>query len=71
MKTYCYDERTEINGIEEDVVVECTEKEILDEYWDFWHTAMVKKFGKGHELITEQNCIEDWVVVHWAWEKNE
>jgi hypothetical protein len=72
MKTYFYDKQTEINRIEKDVVVECTEKEILDEYWDFWYTAMVKKFGKGHELITEQNCIKDWMVVHWAGEnKNE
>mgnify|MGYP003335975048 FL=1 len=69
MKTYYYNDRVEINEVEHDIVVEYTEKEILDEYWDFWHTAMVKKFGKGHELITEENCIKDWVVVHWAWEK--
>ena len=69
MKTYYYNDRVEINEVEHDIVVEYTEKEILDEYWYFWHTAMVKKFGEGHKTITEENCIKDWVTVHWAWEK--
>jgi hypothetical protein len=28
---------------------------------------MTQKYGEGHKLITEQNCIEDWVKTHWAW----
>jgi len=44
-----------------------TEQEILDEYWEYW-------VGKQHEvgikehLINRERCIEDFCVVHWAWE---
>ena len=37
-------------------------QKILDIYWEFWYGKMVKKYGEGHYLITEQNCIDDWVV---------
>jgi len=48
------------------------EAEILFEYWPYWKERMVKKYGEGHELITEENCIEDWVTVNWATEiKND
>ena len=61
-KSYLYNEQ------DEPLPVEITEEEIIAEYFPYWKTAMVKKFGEGHELITHENCIEDWVVVHWAWE---
>ena len=52
---------------------EITEEEILEEYWDYWFKAMCQAlykpntgaFGKP-ELITKENCIDDWVSVHWA-----
>lgn len=50
-------------------VIEKTEQQILDDYWDHWNARMIAKFGEGHELITKENCIEDWVAVNWAWEK--
>lgn len=54
------------------ITVVWSEQEILDHYWDRWKSAMIAKYGEGHELITEQACIEDFVVVHWAVEvKNE
>lgn len=42
-----------------------TEAEILSIYWDYWVDQMLKV----HKLpmITPQNCIDDFVVVHWAW----
>ena len=69
MKTYCINEVTHTPMI--NTVQEYTEDDIINEYWDFWYTDMVKKFGKEHELITEQNCIDDWVTIHWAWEKKD
>lgn len=45
-----------------------TEAEILGEYWEHWSSEMTKKFGADHPLITKENCIEDWVVCHWAQE---
>lgn len=52
----------------EDELIVHTEKEILDMYWDYWYAQMVRKYGQGHYLITEQNCIDDWVVTHYATE---
>lgn len=48
------------------VVVEITEEEILQSYWSYW----VEQMLKVHKLpmITEQNCIEDFVIANWAWE---
>ena len=37
---------------------------ILDTYYPWWIEQM-KKAGK-ERLISAQNCIDDWVVVHWA-----
>jgi len=59
MRTYCYN----AEGAEH----EMSEEEILAEYWPYWEAKM-KKSGK-EDLITKERCIEDWVVVNWAWEK--
>lgn len=41
-----------------------SEKEILDEFWSFWCTEMK---GNGHaDLISYQNCIDDWCSLNWA-----
>lgn len=47
-------------------VVQVTEEEILSTYFDYWSSQMVKA-GK-QDLISPENCIDDFVVVHWAWE---
>lgn len=52
-------------------VVEClSEQEIINQYWDYWYGRMCEKFGKEHvdANYTTQDCIDDWTVVHWAWE---
>ena len=43
-----------------------TEAEIISEYFPWWSEQMTK-VGK-QDQISEQACIEDWVVVHWAYE---
>lgn len=45
-----------------------SEDDIIAEFWKPWSERMTKKYGEGHRLITRENCIDDWVVVHWAWE---
>jgi len=45
--------------------VEMSEEDILAEYFDWWSSQM-RKAGKDESLVTERNCIEDWIVVHWA-----
>jgi len=63
MKTYL------INVQDAPEPVTMTEDQILEEYWEFWQTRMIKKFGANSSLINKKNCIDDWVVVNWAWEK--
>ena len=43
-----------------------TRSEILAEYFAYWSDQM-RKVGKS-DLISESACIDDWIVVHWAWE---
>ena len=46
-------------------ITEClTDDGIISQYYDYWSTAMVK-VGKT-PLITRDNCIQDFVIVHWA-----
>jgi hypothetical protein len=41
-----------------------TEADILRDYWPYWCEQM-RKVGKD-AMINHENCIEDFVVVHWA-----
>lgn len=65
MRRYQFNEYSEETS---NLVVEMTEEEIIKDYWPVWSKKMEQKFGPGHELITKENCIEDWVIVNWAWE---
>lgn len=69
MKVYRYNERLEDDT---DVTIDITEKQILEVYWPWWLNQMHKKYGKNigyyQELVTEENCIEDWVTSNWAWD---
>lgn len=66
MKTYCFWEYDEPLPREP---IEMTEEEILDFYWNFWKQQMDKKFGPDYHLTTKENCIDEWVIVNWAWLK--
>ena len=46
-----------------------SEYQILQSYFDYWYGQM-RKVGKLDE-INIKNCIDDWVVGHWAWETDE
>lgn len=41
-----------------------SDKAIIASYYDYWSGKM-KGAGKEH-LINQENCIMDWVTVHWA-----
>lgn len=66
MKTYCYD-AWDYMGNER--IVELTEQEILKRYWKYWKGKMIEKHGEDSFLITKEECIKDWCVVNYAWEK--
>ena len=63
----CYPVYQDItDDVYEDIEETYTEDRIIEEYWPSWENNMTKKYGVGHELITKENCIEDWAVVNWA-----
>ena len=68
MKTFiCYEDDPEdpAGGI----TLEYTEDDIIAEYWEFW-VSQLKRVGR-EDLISRENCIEDWIAVNWALEKKE
>lgn len=46
------------------VYVTLSEEQIIAEYYAWWSEQMLR-IGKADQ-ISAQNCIEDWVTVHWA-----
>lgn len=46
-----------------------SEDQIIKSYFPYWCEQMVKA-GRG-DFVNERDCIEDWKVVHWAWETNK
>ena len=62
MRTFIFDEP----GIG---AVTLTEAQIIERYWGKWFSTMVDKYGEGYPIITPENCINEWVMVHDAYEK--
>ena len=47
-----------------------TEEEIIAIYYNGMKKCILERFGKERaENFTEQDCIDEFVVVHWAWEE--
>ena len=70
MKTYEWVEPfyTDENNVYGVTIHRLTEDEILKYYWATWYKLMIKKYKVENELFTKENCIEDFVVSHWAQE---
>lgn len=69
MKIYFFNDPVFKDGeIVGNVVQEYTREDVLRDYWKWWNEKMIAKYAEGHELITEDNCIEDWKVINFAWE---
>jgi hypothetical protein len=67
MKYWCYGSFNELGN---PVVVTLSENEIITQYWSYWYNQMCNKFGTEYvnQNYTKHDCIDDWVVVNWAWE---
>lgn len=48
------------------IEITMTEEEILNFYWDFWSKKMKERYGEDYSLITKERCIEDFIIVNWA-----
>lgn len=74
MKYYRYHEPIyDDNLFGDDEVVTMSEKEVLDSYYPYWVMQIKKVHGTDYFLTRskqelDRQCIEDWVVVNWAYE---
>lgn len=57
----------------EDLIETLSEDDIRKEYYPYWYRKMCEKFGKENvdSNYSFQDCLDDWIVVHWAWEVTE
>ena len=71
MRYYSYNEYVE--DPDTNSVVTVSEEDVRRDYWPFWYGKMCKKYGKEHvdANYSFEECLEDWIVVNWAWEVNE
>lgn len=44
-----------------------SEDEIRKEYYPYWKKQIVK-VGKSLNDYCFEDCLDDWVITHWAWE---
>ena len=53
--------------------VTMSEDDIRKEYWPYWYGKMCAKYGHQYvdDNFTFEDCLTDWIIVHWAWESNE
>ena len=73
MKWYCYNEYDPDHPEADETggyIVTISEDEIKRTYWPYWYERMCKKFGKTEvdAKYSFKECLEDWIIVNWAWE---
>jgi hypothetical protein len=68
MRYYSYCEYNE-NDPALDIEVTVSEQEIRDVYWPYWYNRMCVRFGRQtvDEKYTFEDCLDDWIVVNWAY----
>lgn len=69
MRYYTFNEFDGMQGR----TVTMSEEEIRREYWPYWYERMCAKFGKERvdRNYNFEDCLDDWRVIHWAWEAND
>jgi len=57
----------------DDEIKTVSEDDIRTEYFPQWEQRMIKKYGKDHynETFCFLDCVDDFIVVNWAWEVKE
>ena len=66
MRYYSFNEYDESGGS----VVTMSEEDVRNEYYPYWYKKMCEKYEQSYvdEHYCFEDCLEDWVIVHWAWE---
>lgn len=70
MRYYSYTEFDD-KGLE--YVKTISEDEIRETYYSYWYEQTRNKYGKEYTDATLcfEDCLEEWIVVNWAWEVTE
>ena len=76
MKYYSYNEYDPDSPLADasgGYVVTLSEQDVRDRFWPHWYSKMCEKFGKEHvdKTYTFEDCLEEWVIVNWAWESDD
>lgn len=68
MKYYSYNEYI-TDPLLDNHVVTVSEEDIRRDYYPYWYKRMCDKYGKDHvdKTYSFEDCLDDWVVVNWAW----
>lgn len=68
MKYYSYNEYI-TDPLLDNHVVTVSEEDIRRDYYPYWYKRMCDKYGKEYvdNKYSFEDCIDDWVVVNWAW----
>lgn len=82
MRYYCHNEP--IWGAEDDIdehghvriygnrVVTKSEEDIRREYFPYWESRMIAKYGEEyHHTYSFEDCLWDWMVLYWGWESDD
>jgi hypothetical protein len=72
MRYYSYNEYKTDPSV--DPYVETVSEEYIRKtYYPYWHGKMCEKYGKDHvdNTYSFEDCLDDWIVVNWAWEVKE
>jgi hypothetical protein len=69
MRYYSYNDYETDPSVDSYVAIK-SEEDIRKEYYPYWYERMCHKFGKEHvdKNYTFNDCIQDWIIVNWAWE---
>ena len=71
MRYFSYDELVEPG--EGTSIVTVSEDDIRKEYYPWWYEKMCKKYGKEEvdKNWSFEDCLEDWIIIYWAWVVDE
>ena len=69
MRYFSYNEFDATHG----QVITVSENDVLREYYPKWYERMCASFGKEHVDATYcfEDCLDHWVIVHYAWPVTE
>lgn len=59
-----------VNDAGDPEYVTMSEQDIWKEYYPYWYEKMCDMYEQAYvdENYSFEDCLEDWIIVHWAWE---